>query len=509
MIVPTKPRVQKSERIGAKMPRHRKLYSWGSEDLPSTSSDDQADGVRDPELVEDDIVRRRSRPQQPPPQGSSERRRHRVRERSVNPTRSVNPNRLSFPRPHESEAVDQNGLRSNLAPGQANEVNTDDPREFPEASSQDAILSSLEILKRENEELRNTLYREKSATVPPPVMKHTWRTLHTIDPYVFLEAPQWTPGERGPLLQGVQPLQNVEFYLEQHPEIAFVFYKDYDLWPPKDLSKIMSKDGVFQTPEPAFQSLSLVSEHIKTAMKKVEQTLPHFTGLFPNFDAENEIEAPYIFMYYISPLLAEAHLDLTPVESDLLNQLRDSITASHGREYADAKACAARGMVTRRLMKYLIQPGDVLVHNKESPPRAYIAASWATGDGRSKDRDNDHSRHKHDLDKRTVLRRTKEEKYSWKINVWSWAFDGSFEKRDSRAKIDLKVADETDEVKVNTLSYFPLHFDVDGLRDTLEHRGKTFWKCRGKRFVSYQEEDHGLLNSVSHDQHTAYVEDLH
>ena len=53
-------------------------------------------------------------------------------------------------------------------------------------------------------------------------------------------------------------------------------------------------------------------------------------------------------MYYIHTFhhcLQKRHLDLTPVESDLvLNQLGDSITASHGKSHADAKACAARGM---------------------------------------------------------------------------------------------------------------------------------------------------------------------
>ena len=81
--------------------------------------------------------------------------------------------------------------------------------------------------------------------------------------------------------------------------------------------------------------------------------------------------------------------------------------------------------------------------------------------------------------------------------MWSWAFDGSFQKIDESIDITLNVERDDEEVKLNSLDYFPLQYDVDGLRATLEKRGRMFWKCRAKKFVSYPEEDHGISSSAS------------
>lgn len=59
------------------------------------------------------------------------------------------------------------------------------------------------------------------------------------------------------------------------------------------------------------------------------------------------------------------------------------------------------------------------------------------------------------------------------------------------------MGDEDDEVKITSLNYFPLLFDEGGLHELLTERGKMFWKCRTKHFVSYSDEESGILSSVS------------
>ena len=428
-----------------------------------------------------------------------DRQKHHRQEPSTGPPRTTQMI-LSKPRAHarvdrETPPTPPPRITNGTRHDQDQEITSEEHCELPEDPSRSPSLSRLEALERENQELRRILYGDTATNIP--IVKQTWTELYSIGDNVFLETPQWKQSGGGPVLYGSKPLQNVQFYLNQHPEIAFLFYRDYNSSPPKDLRKILSEDGVFDSPKPGAQSLNLVSEHIISAVEKVGKALPYFAELFPNFDPKKEIHAPYVFMYYILPLLPEAQLDLTPIENDLLNQLKDSITASHGSEYADAKACAARGVVTRRLMKYLIRPGDVLVCPKDSPPRAYIAASWAIGDGKLDTAIKERSYFKDDPEKRAMFLKNCEETYSWKVSVWSWVFDGSFEKKHSSINIHLRVADDADEFKVNCLNYFPLIFDTDGLRDLLNRRGKMFWKCREKKLISYQEEDHGILSSVS------------
>lgn len=372
-------------------------------------------------------------------------------------------------------------------------AHTSSPEQY---NSMEDLLSRVKSLERENYELRNVTTEETSNPAPPPVPHYTWRTFHCIDPDIFLESPQWKEGERGPVLHASSPLQNVRFYLEQHPEIAFIFYKDYDQFPPADNSKLMSKDGVFRIPEPSKQTLMLTSEHMISAVERLGDAIPDFANFFPDFDPYREIPAPYMFIYHSLPLFDHIVPHLTPLEHELLEKLNESVLASHGKEYVAAKRCEAKGMVSRRLVKYLVRPGDVLIRTQDSVPRAYVATSWA----KEKDPDSrdfptpDEGRHrKLKAEKNQVPRKRT---YSFEFNAWSWAFDGSFEKRRITEKIQLQVGDEDDEVRIADLNYFPLRFDGSGLHELLEERGKMFWKCRTKHFVSYSDEDNGVLSSV-------------
>ena len=366
-----------------------------------------------------------------------------------------------------------------------------------QSESMEDLLSRLKNLERENFELRNgTAEESPHASVPPTVPHYTWRTFYCIEDDIFLESPQWKEGERGPVLHASSPLKHVHYYLEQHPEIAFVFYKDYHKLPPANESKIISKDGVFRIPEPSRQTLKLISEHMITAVEQCAELIPDFAKFFPDFDPYKEIPAPYMFIYHSMPLFHHAVPHLTPLKHELLEQLADSIMASHGEEFALAKRCAAKGVVSRRLVKYLVRPGDVLVRTQGLAPCAYLATSWAhEEESHEDDVPLPHQRHPH---KFSVERNQGSGKRTYKFEVaaWSWAFDGSFEKKRTTLKIQLKVGDEDDEVRITSLKYFPLHFDEGGLHELLVKRGRMFWKCRTKRFVAYSNDDNGVLSSV-------------
>lgn len=378
-------------------------------------------------------------------------------------------------------------------------AHTSPPEQY---DSVEHLLSRLKSLERENHDLRNLIPDEASPHVPPsahPVPHYTWRTFHCIEPDIFLESPQWKEGERGPVLHASSPLQNVRFYLEQHPEIAFVFYKDYNSNPPADNSKIMSKDGIFRIPEPSKQTLMLTSEHMLSAVEQLEKYVPDFSKLFPNFDPDREIPAPYLFIYHSMPLLNHVKPHLTTLELELLEKLNESVLASHGEEYIASKRRQAKGMISRRLVKYLVRPGDVLVATQGSVPRAYVATTWAQEEGFNSVRVDvphlDKGRlHKLNADKNQEPR---EQTYRFEVGAWSWAFDGSFEKKHTKILIRLQVGDEDDEVRINSLNCFPLRFDEGNLELLLEKRGKMFWKCRTKYFVSYSDGDNGVLSSVS------------
>ena len=372
-----------------------------------------------------------------------------------------------------------------------------DSRDHAALPSQ-VLLDRIKALEQENNDLKRT---EPSNSAPLP--HYTWRTLHAIGEDIYLEPPQWKEGEDGPSLQANLPLQNVAHYLEQHPEITFIFYKDYKQQPPKDPAQIISKDGVFRPAEPFRESLSLISEHIISAVEIVAQRLPEFYDLFPEIDLQKEIRAPYLFAYYSIPFFKKIQSYLSPLQNDLLSQLTDSILASHGKEYMEANRLSDKGVVTRRLMKYLVRPGDVLVKKDPVTPRAYMATTWATEDTEDKsgfdpisdefkEAQNQKMRTKRGLS--SVLPEKK--KYSWNVEAWSWSFDGVFTRTTAVIHIFLYVSGDDIQVHINDLNYYPIKYGSSELQTLLETRGRMFWKCRNRHFVSYQEENHGVLNSV-------------
>ena len=298
---------------------------------------------------------------------------------------------------------------------------------------------------------------ETSYTAPasrPPLFLETF---YYVDPDIFLESPQWEEGERGPVFHASSPLQNVGIYLEQHPEIAFVFYKDYD--PLADRSKIMSKDGVFRIPKPLKQTLMLTSEHMVSAAEQLGRRIPDFDNLSPNFDPYAEIPAPYTFIYHSIPLFDHVVPHLTPLGIELLEMLNENVLASHGKEYLAAKQYQAKGIVSRRLVKYLVRLGDVLVSTQDSVLLAYVATTWAKEEAYKEDVSNpDEGRlHKINAEKR---KGPKIRTYNFRVAAWSWAFDGPFEQKRITIQIQLKVGDEDNKVSITSRNYFPLRFSL-------------------------------------------------
>lgn len=259
----------------------------------------------------------------------------------------------------------------------------------------------------------------------------------------------------------------------------------------------MSKDGIFRIPEPTKQTLVLNSEHLILAVERLGENIPDFANFFPNFDPDREIPAPYVFIYHSMRLFDYVVPHLLHLEHDLLEQLNESVLASHGQNTRCCKAPRSQRYVSRRLVKYLVRPSDVLVRTQDFVPHAYVATTWAK-EGKP---DREASR-KSEEGRPLTLNAEKNQgprkrTYILEVAAWSWAFDGSFVKKRTTIKIQLKVGDEDDEVRIDSLNYFPLRFDEGGLHKLHEVRGKMFWRCCTKRFVSYSDDETFVLGSVS------------
>ncbi len=370
------------------------------------------------------------------------------------------------------------------------------------STQEDDLIERLEFLERENHRLRSGVRAE---TPLPAAPTYTFQIFHCFDNAAYLDEPHWVPGEGDPRLRSSCPVRNIDYYIDQHPEIAFVFYRDYESRPPADRTKFETKDGVYRTPLSKNQSLSLVAPSMVKAVEELVQEVPEFGEYFPYFDPEKEIKAPYLFMYYCMPFIPDVLPKLNPLSRNLVNQLQKGIKATHGHEYTSATLQAKKGLVARHLFKYLIRPGDILVNLRGPATQAFIALDWAEEvlpaiDGDPEDYELfDHLRRKRTPKrgpKAKPINAQKSLRYTWQVPVSHWEFDGAFEMREELMSIKMKVGYEEESVRIDQLNFVPLKYAPEGLWETLERRGKMFWKLRQKRFVTYHRREDQELSSV-------------
>ena len=340
----------------------------------------------------------------------------------------------------------------------------------------------------------------------PPLPSYTCITFYVIDGVrnVYLGEPHWESGDPKVVLRADRPLRNVDQYLDQHPEIAYVFYKSYNPYPPRDIRKVESKDGVFRQPKPHSEYLRLISEHLIDAVSILVDQVPDFDKLFRDFEPTADMPAPYLEIYYAIPLLEDVMAEMSPIQAQLLDQLSSSIIKSYGEEYRNAKRLFSKGLVTSQLMKYLVKPGDVLVRKENT--QGFIASSWAElYNAQSEYEDTANTpRVPYESYKRQHLSNedsTEKLSYEWKIKAWSWAFDGVFQATRVTLTLKLRVTFEGDEVDISELNVFPLAYSQgNALQDKLKARGAMFWKCRQKHIVSYSVSPDADLSNVSEHQ---------
>jgi hypothetical protein len=370
------------------------------------------------------------------------------------------------------------------------------------------MLDELEALRVENERLR---HRSGETSVPsqPAVLAYTSKVFYQVGSTLYLDEPRWEPAEgSGVVLLANNPIRKIEYYLDQHPEIAFAIYKEYKQTPPSDRSKIETKDGVYRSPTPAHEFLSIIAPDMLDAVEELVQQIPKFGDYFPYFDPEGQILAPYLFMYYSAPFIPEVLPNLDVPSQKLIRQLQAAIEKSYGYEYDSAKMQAEKGRVARKHIKYLIRPGDVLVRNESGGniPQACIATGWIerpeTVLEESQYEESDYIQKKRIPRYGPLANSASSRKlttYVWEVPMWYWLFDGTFAKQESRVDIIMSLGYEEESIRIQELNVYPLQYASDEVRSLLEKRGRTFWSLRNRRFVSYmRSKDDELYNVGLH-----------
>lgn len=150
------------------------------------------------------------------------------------------------------------------------------------------------------------------------------------------------------------------------------------------------------------------------------------------------------------------------------------IEDSYGGQYSEADDLFQKGVVKSSMMSYLIAPDELFTWKEHGHHvGVFKAESWPRNKWSKVSSDSTHSSEE-----------------AWEIDAWAYRYDGKFWK--SYEQLDLYYTHpprDDAETAISMLRAIPLRFQSEEQRLSLETRGRTFWKCRRQRFVSYQMED--------------------
>ncbi|KAM3086226.1 hypothetical protein ACMFMF_000179 [Clarireedia jacksonii] len=358
------------------------------------------------------------------------------------------------------------------------------------------MIKMIEALQKENRELitsrRNLLeakvqeakLQEESPTPPIPTAQR-WETLYRFSDSTYLAEPSWIRPDSGRMiLTGNLPLLDLSSYLRRHEDIAFIVYKGYDKINSLSAEELDRSDTI-PLPRPTSESLKLVSQEMKEALRMFTKRIPDFALQFPDFDFARELKSPFLFWYYCRAYLDPILPTLSENNRNLVEMLSLWIEANRGSEYKKIDTQLSEGFVTAESMKYLVKAGDVLVSNTNGVLSAHMTKSWAKEQPEtSKVLETLRAIEKvGKLD--TIAESNRSSSVLWHVETWSWVFDGKFKKKNNVVEIKTSVTRPDDKVRISDLNMFPLKYASAKMQQTLQNRGRIFWSCRRKRMVSY------------------------
>lgn len=294
------------------------------------------------------------------------------------------------------------------------------------------------------------------------------------DGAVYLSEPDWEIRGEDIILRGQFPVLDPRGYAERKGNIAFIVYKRYAVEHQRaELDEAIYDKQHLPKPEPASEEIELISDEMVKAVKAFFGLYPTFRTEFPEVDETTTLAAPYIWYYHCreSPVIQ----NLPSQQTELVTALTSWIEDNYAPLYDQVDDQFRRGKVSKMSFEYLIRPGRVLISTNNGIPRGFVATSRPL-------LIKPHEIPSEDNEEHEVIRQC-----SWSIKSRSLAYEGDFYYHDQELTVKLKTEAEDDEVEIASLDVLPLEYASSEVRKRLKRRGKAFWRCRNKYFVSYEE----------------------
>ncbi|KAI1314072.1 hypothetical protein F5Y03DRAFT_336067 [Xylaria venustula] len=185
----------------------------------------------------------------------------------------------------------------------------------------------------------------------------------------FVDEPTWGIGPRGEArLRGHFPIYDLEGFLEQKHDVAFVVLKYYG----QDEQRQDAEDAhrakkALPRPKPTSETIRLLSVTMIEAVDEFLAAQPNAPAEFPHFSAHIPVSAPYLFWHhYRSP---EALDELRGTHQLLMRMLTSWIDDHYGDLYARVDDQFQRGVTSAETLEFLFKLGDVMIWKEKNEKR--------------------------------------------------------------------------------------------------------------------------------------------
>ena len=431
--------------------------------------------------------------------------------------------RGSVPRTGKSNGIDDDIVKTNLQ----DVLDGADPSQLDLQKLQEYI-ELLQVKAREYE----TAQKEKAPSRYQIIYRikrkdtiNDRKSSKTVEKYLpFFDHPEWVKGQgTARRIQSNLPLNNFDLYLEKNKDVAFIVYRNFDI----DSTSIVAKprtdpptnDAGTHLPQYSSETIRPVNEDLIEAIRLLLGSRHEYTEILREFSKSYELAAPYLFIYHSRKSLEDFQNSLPLPAKAQLSLLLEYVTEEYADEYSAADYSLSQGKISPVHVRYLFKPGDLLVSRVDGQYyMGYVSTSWpkihltkkvsrmqanSSGNGTglslygSQDADERMS-----TDTVTI--------HVCRVNAWHWAFDGNFQRIHNDLELELPAIEDDEnatDVKgksivatqgkehkprlgkrnISDLNVFPMQYASAELVEKCRRRGKTFWKCRTRNYVSYQD----------------------
>ncbi|CAG9986756.1 unnamed protein product [Clonostachys byssicola] len=292
---------------------------------------------------------------------------------------------------------------------------------------------------------------------------------------IYLSEPEWEIYEESIRLKSHSLIPDADAYIKNRNAV-FVIYHYYDENRQiEDVHRALNAHELIPRPRSYRQSVSITSKEMRESIELA------FKKHCAEFQSGNitVLDSPFSWWYHVRGCLDFQHLSHR--QAQLVGRLTEWIELTYGTLYDRVKDQLQRGMVSNMSMPYLIKVGDVLVSDIEHSPKGKLAKSSPSPSEGIYHDDESMPRQSSKSERKQIT--------IWSITVRSYRYAQDFYWDSETLSIQLPGAmTENIEIEIANLKAVPLQYAPTETRDLLHNRGETFWKCRRRRLVSYEQE---------------------